>query len=159
MRDILITYLRNDSMFTGERISSGECLEILERFAPLDCSWVATLMALCRVSGTTFSNIHRERDPSIESFDFRWLSPKEIIDEAFGVFPGIAAIKAGYVPVGECLIGTGNPYFLQVRQPDRALYEIRHDAVDTDNETLLPGACSILVPDILELLRFVNVSA
>lgn len=51
-------------------------------------------------------------------------------EEAEDCYPGLAVGADGYVPVGMCLLGSGDPYF--IRHGDGAggpLYRIHHDAL------------------------------
>jgi hypothetical protein len=61
------------------------------------------------------------------------MSPRDIIEECFDAFPGIAAVKEGLVPLGHCLRGSGDPYFVPADSRDDApLIKIYHDAVGRD---------------------------
>lgn len=60
--------------------------------------------------------------------EIRWMTVEEIIDEAKNAYPGIVAIRFGYMPVGMCLEGSGDPYFIRLK--DGALVRIPHDAVE-----------------------------
>ena len=35
-------------------------------------------------------------------------------EEARELYPGIEAVKNGYLPIGTCMVGSGDPYFLKV---------------------------------------------
>jgi hypothetical protein len=65
--------------------------------------------------------------------DLAFLTPEQSIDEATNFWPGLGVAKDGYVPVGECLRGSGDYYY--IRASDGAagpLYRIYHDAVGDD---------------------------
>jgi hypothetical protein len=48
--------------------------------------------------------------------------------EATEYWPGIGALKHGYIPVGGCAIGTGDPFFININDgEDGPLYKIDHE--------------------------------
>ncbi len=58
------------------------------------------------------------------------LSEANILNEQTEAYPGIAVAPAGFVPVGNCGIGTGDPYFINVHDGEGGpLYRIYHDEV------------------------------
>jgi hypothetical protein len=56
----------------------------------------------------------------------RWMSAGEMIEEAIKYYPGIAGLAVGFLLVGSCLEGSGDPYF--VRLDDGAVVRIPHAA-------------------------------
>ncbi len=62
--------------------------------------------------------------------DFRWMTGSQILSEAMDAYPGIVATRKGFLPIGVCLEGSGDPYFLRVA--DGAIVRIPHDAA-TEN--------------------------
>jgi hypothetical protein len=87
--------------------------------------------------------VPEERDQSGLGVDLKFLTPEQSIDEAMNFWPGLAVAKDGYVPVGSCLCGSGDYYY--IRATDGAagpLYRIYHDAVNEDsydpNEAIAP---------------------
>ncbi|WPJ95399.1 hypothetical protein SH580_18425 [Coraliomargarita algicola] len=62
--------------------------------------------------------------------DFSLMSFEDIIDEAENYYPGIKVKEDGFIPVGSCQIGTGDPYFINKKEgKNGALYRIYHDSV------------------------------
>jgi hypothetical protein len=62
--------------------------------------------------------------------DMQFLSEEQSAEELNTLWPGIRVGRDGYVPVGGCLIGSGDQYFLNVNDgPNGPLYRIYHDAV------------------------------
>jgi len=62
--------------------------------------------------------------------DLQVYSAEQSREEAERFYPGIAVAPDGFVPVAQCLIGSGDPYFINVRDGEGgALYRIYHDAV------------------------------
>jgi hypothetical protein len=84
----------------------------------------------------------------------------ELLDEAnisteqTESYPGIAVACAGFVPVGGCVIGTGDPYFINVHDGEGGpLYRIYHDEVIRDPIDL-GVAVAVLLKDYRELLDY-----
>jgi len=72
-------------------------------------------------------------DNSGMGVSMKWLDPKEQIEEAFEFYPGIAALSEGYIPIGECLFGSGDPYFLKMKNEEPCIFRIPHEAVDEND--------------------------
>ncbi len=54
-------------------------------------------------------------------------------DEAENAYPGLIVIKDGYVPIGSCLLGSGDPYFINKNDGENGpIYRIYHDSVFDD---------------------------
>lgn len=70
------------------------------------------------------------------SWTFEWLDAKQTIDEAVSMIPGMVAVKRGYIPVGECLLGSGDPLFMTNDPGDPKLVQIFHDVCDVDGELI-----------------------
>jgi len=65
---------------------------------------------------------------SIEIFN-----EKNCIDEAINYWPGIGVTKDGFVPIGGCSTGSGDPYFINTNDGENGpLYQIYHDFVSED---------------------------
>lgn len=82
----------------------------------------------------------------------RWLLASDVIDEAQNAYPGIAASRNGYFPVGECLLGTGDPYFIRSGSGESGLYRIPHTAVD-ENGILVEDRIERVSPSVEAFLR------
>ena len=77
-----------------------------------------------------------------------------IRSEANDLYPGIEALKHGFIPVGGCLIGSGDPYFIQSSEGiEGSLYRIYHDTVFEDD---FPEAeaVAIVLERFSDLLHF-----
>jgi hypothetical protein len=67
-----------------------------------------------------------EADASGMSVAMEWMTLEHTLSEATEAYPGKLASKRGYVPIGDCLMGSGDPYFY--RNEDGAVVRIPHDA-------------------------------
>jgi hypothetical protein len=78
--------------------------------------------------GMLFS-LPEEQDDSGMGVELKWLSPKEILDESRHSYPGIPALSKGYIPIGACLEGSGDPYFIKAGEENPPLVRIMHESV------------------------------
>ena len=62
------------------------------------------------------------------------MTSEDKIDEAFNFYPGIAAVKNGYIPFATCLFGSGDPYFVNEDSNKINIYRITHDSVMENDE-------------------------
>jgi hypothetical protein len=63
------------------------------------------------------------------------MTPQEQIEEMKDFYPGIAAIKKKYFPIGKCMGGSGNPYFIKKEDDGKInIYRIPHEAVNEADE-------------------------
>jgi hypothetical protein len=77
--------------------------------------------------------LNEKEDLSGVGADFSLMRYEHIIDEAENAYPGLVVIKDGFIPVGSCLIGTGDPYFINEKEgKNGSLYRIYHDSVFDD---------------------------
>ncbi len=88
---------------------------------------------------------------SIEIFDEQGVHAEQTT-----LYPGIGVSIAGYVPVGGCTIGTGDPYFINTRDGEGGpLYRIYHDEV-VDEHYDPARAIAVLLEDYRDLLKYVD---
>jgi hypothetical protein len=103
-------------------------------------------MTTFALPGSAFS-LSEDKDQSSMGVELRWLDCKGIQEEAIKFYPGIAALKLHYLPVGSCLEGSGDPYFLLMDgSMDPELVRIPHDAIDEHdlNENCIELVCEHL---------------
>ncbi len=61
------------------------------------------------------------------------LSDESSREEAEEFYPGLAVARDGFVPVGNCAIGCGDPYFISMHDGlGGPLYRIYHDQVSDE---------------------------
>lgn len=79
-------------------------------------------------------SLSEEEDESGLGVEMQWFTPAQMISETTEAYPGIAAKPAGYLPVGMCLAGSGDPYFLKTGSgDDPPVVRIPHEAAGTDD--------------------------
>lgn len=82
-----------------------------------------------KIIGCEFE-VSEENDLSGLGADLKIMNIEQCISEATECYPGIAAIKEGYVPVAMCLAGSGDYYYIKATEGENgSLYRICHDAV------------------------------
>lgn len=103
-----------------------------------------------------FVELSEELDLSGLGVDLMFLTASQSIDEATNCWPGIAVSKDGYVPVGSCLCGTGDYYYIRSNDGKAGpLYRIYHDAVD-ENGYEHDDAIAVVLQSYEDLLGFVE---
>jgi hypothetical protein len=108
-----------------------------------------------RLDGATVA-VPEELDQSGLGANLKFLNAEQSIDEAENFWPGIGVAKDGYVPVGSCLCGSGNYYYIKTSDgPAGQLYRIYHDAVDLDGYDP-DEAIAIVLQNYEELLGHVE---
>ena len=56
------------------------------------------------------------------------------VSEANDFYPGLVVKVDGYVPIGGCAVGNGDPYFIRTQdQQPGPVYRIYHDSVHDEN--------------------------
>ena len=90
--------------------------------------WFVDLLIQTRLSGVHFSLTEYD-DESKLGADVIWLTPRQIVSEATESQPGISIVPLGYLPIGACALGSGDPYFLDMREAinDPPVVRVPHD--------------------------------
>ena len=73
-----------------------------------------------------------EKDPTGIGVEMEWMTPEDQIEEALEFQPGISALSEMYLPIGNCLVGSGDPYFLKLTEGSFNIYRIPHDAINNE---------------------------
>ena len=97
--------------------------------------------------------IPKQADAAGLGGDIQIYTAEQSREEAEDFYPGIAVAPDGFVPVAQCLGGSGDPYFINGRDGEGGpLYRIYHDAVAA--EPYDPAeAVAVVLPDYRHLLR------
>jgi hypothetical protein len=90
--------------------------------------WLVNLLKSYRLAGVCFS-LSASDDQSGIGAEVIWLTVRQIISEAFESEPGKSVVSLKFLPIGACAIGSGDPYFLDVREAsnDPLLVRVPHD--------------------------------
>ncbi|MEL6374273.1 MAG: hypothetical protein AAFR04_09920 [Pseudomonadota bacterium] len=119
------------------RLTVSDEIARLRRTLPatLCPDWLAELLQTVPIVGCDFE-LAEDQDASELGVEMRFLSVDDMIDEATEAYPGIAAHRLGYLPVGACLTGSGDYYYLDLRKPgddDPPFVRLPHGAVDGES--------------------------
>ena len=102
--------------------------------------------------GTEFY-LSEEEDESGLGVEMKWLTPAQMISETIDTYPGILAGPVGYLPVGMCLVGSGDPYFLKTGTgDDPPVVRIPHEAAVAD-DNLNVDLIEQVTPRLSDFLR------
>jgi hypothetical protein len=75
-------------------------------------------------------------------------------EEAEGYYPGIVVTRDGFVPIGGCALGSGDPYFINIHDPQPGpVYRIYHDSVHDEGYSRADAIARVL-DSYEELLQF-----
>ena len=90
--------------------------------------WLLSLLKTYPLAGEYFE-LPSDADGSGLGVALIWLTPSQIVSEATESQPGISVARLGFIPVGACAEGAGDPYFLDLRggTVDPPLVRIPHD--------------------------------
>jgi hypothetical protein len=97
-------------------------------------SWFLNLLKKFPLIGVCFS-LSENDDMSELGVELKWLTPDQIVEEALFSYPGKSVLKYGYLPIGACLLGSGDPYFLKMTEnsEESALVRIPHNFASENN--------------------------
>jgi len=98
--------------------------------------------------------IPQNQDISALGANLEILSEGDILKESNDYYPGIAVKQFGYLPIGSCLSGSGDPYFINTKEGvNGKLYRVRHES-GTEENFALKGGIEIVLNNYEELLNY-----
>jgi len=136
----------------------GHCLgmpdEILlrQQLPPEFCpEWLVEFLKSCPIIGTTIE-LSEEDDLSGQGAEMLWMPAHQIVDEMVNASPGREAAPLGYLAFGSCLIGSGDPYFMDLSKGSDDPPIIRIPHVAAVREPLDQGQIERVAVSLSELL-------
>jgi hypothetical protein len=81
-----------------------------------------------RIINQIFS-IEEQNDQSGFGVEMQWMSPLNQVKEANETYPGIVINKYDYIPIGLCLSGSGDSYYLKMDDGTPKIFRMPHDGV------------------------------
>lgn len=100
-------------------------------------------------------DIPESSDLSEVGASFEIFDEKNSIDESENFYPGIAVKAEGFIPIGGCTIGTGDPYFINIHEgKNGALYRIYHNSVSEDGYNK-EDAIDTVLGSFTEILKYI----
>lgn len=144
--DLKLRTARGRTLFESERDLLGEVAGL-----PLP-RWFLDLVSTYPLIESE-ATLDPEDDASGLGVEMLWLTPAAMHSEAIDAYPGIAAVRRGYLPVGACLLGSGDPYFLYLSadNDDPPLTRIPHEGIDAQDE-LMTAAVEMVAPHLSDFL-------
>ena len=96
--------------------------------ASLTPDWFIAALKGYALAGVSFS-LNEDHDESAIGAELIWLTPAQIVSESVECQPGQSVLPLGFLPIGACAEGSGDPYFLDLRSPsaDPPLVRVPHD--------------------------------
>ncbi len=98
-----------------------------DRLRPLCPAWLLDVWRKVPLSGVRIY-LDAKDDPTGIGVSMQWMTASELMSEAVEASPGREAAVHGFVPVGKCLEGSGDPYFVSREPYDSPLVRIPHGA-------------------------------
>jgi hypothetical protein len=130
----------------------GTSLSFGRRIMTFPTYWQSFIESAGLVGGRT--TIPEEKDASGVGADIYWFTDEQAREEKDEFYPGIAVAKDGFVPVGGCDTGSGDPYFICVTDgADGPLYRVYHDSVREDGYDR-DEAVAVVLQDYRQILSF-----
>jgi hypothetical protein len=117
------------SKLDGRQATQAELAQLKAQVpAHLLPDWLVAAMADYRLVGS-YLELGMQADESGRGVSFEWLTPKSIVEEMQDLEPGLTVASKGFLPIGACESGSGNPYFLDLRGAgdDPPVVRVRHD--------------------------------
>ena len=147
----VIDYLAEHKLpLFGNPISEADAKHILSKLPwTIALETYVDLLQSFPLCGVAFS-LSEEHDLSGYGAELQWMNSVQMLSEALETYPGIIVAKMGYIPVGMCLLGSGDYYYLNAKSGDPSnppLARVPHEAVTsaaTYAEELIETVCGSL---------------
>ena len=140
--DVMKALAKRNDRLIGRKIRKKEANRLREVLGTLVPEWFVEMQQVYPLIGC-YMTLSKKKDQSGEGVAMDWMEPDQIIGETLEMQPGVAAAKAGYLPVG-ILQGLSDPYFLQTRGgDDPPLVRISHEAVDSEGSLVGSGVAIV----------------
>ena len=120
----------------GTRFSEKDIQLLHDRFpSQMIPNWFSILLREAPLAGQYFE-LDEAADHSGLGANLQWLTAEQMVSEAFDFEPGASAVPLGFFPIGQCAIGSGDPYFLDMRvaTEDPPVVRLLHEAARYEGE-------------------------
>ena len=111
------------------KFASYEEINLLKNKIKFTPEWYCNLISKAPIIGTEIE-IQDKDDLTKIGIEIRWMSPEESISELIDAYPGINVAKFNLLPFGICLMGSGNPYFIDTKIEKNSIIRVIHDEFD-----------------------------
>lgn len=126
--DLIEALKAKEFLLKGELQRRDELLVLQESLPRGVPDWFLDIMCQFALCGSEFELSERD-DQSGLGASLGWLKPEGILSEAKDYQPGISVHNVGFLPFGSDLTGSGDPYFLDLREEsdDPMVVRVPHD--------------------------------
>lgn len=126
--------------FPGAKERQEDYDTLAEELKSLLPDWFQELLLNYPLTGLVIDiNGNTEDELSIEFAGF-----ENVQDEFYDLYPGCAIGRLGYLCIGEDPTGSGDPYFINIKDGDNPpVYQVYHDAGDVGEEIIEHGCVKI----------------
>src|SRR5215213_1421491 len=99
----------------GTRATNGDIHFLKSQLpASLTPDWLMALLREHPLAGVGFS-LNTDHDESGVGAEVIWLTPEQTVSESVESEPGKSVLSYGFLAIGACAEGSGDPYFLGLR--------------------------------------------
>jgi hypothetical protein len=107
-------------------MASFRAVAVVAAFRPFRFVDLETILSKYKIIGQEF-DLSAGEDASGMGINMQWMTPNDMVEEAFNFYPGIIAVKHQFFPIGMCMSGSGDPYFLRKDLNSYKIYRVLHD--------------------------------
>jgi hypothetical protein len=119
----------------GEFLSESDAGRLRESFRAMRLDELLELWTKAPLTGA-YIDLDESDDRSELGVRMQWMTVDEILDEANQATPGIQAARLGYLPIGKCMTGSGDPYFVDTKAAGYPLVRVPHTSVNASTDVL-----------------------
>ncbi|MDO6963381.1 hypothetical protein [Rhizobium alvei] len=129
----VVDYLADHQLpLYGSSISEADGKQLLSKLHQgIALETYVALLQSFPLCGVSFA-LSEDHDLSGFGAEVQMMNTTQMLSEAFDAYPGIVVTKLGYIPVGMCLLGSGDYYYLNAKAGDPSnppLVRVPHDAM------------------------------
>lgn len=145
---------RSDEL-NGRTITIAESEDLKKISSAMIPQWLIDILFDFPLIGCNFE-LSEDLDISELGVGMQWMSVADTICESTEAYPGIAAVLVGYLPVGMCTYGSGDPYFLNTKNIALPLVRIPHTAIDK-NGKLIEKDIELVCSNLADFFKAVEI--
>ena len=149
--DEILRIIANE--LNGNTATPADVRMLRDRLRPkLVPDWLVDALQRYRLAGTEF-DLTEAQDLSGLGAEVRWLPAWQMTAEACDLEPGATILSSDFLPFGGCAIGTGDPFFFDLRDgsTDPRIVRVPHDYAG--DETYPLDAVELVSPSLSAFLR------
>jgi len=134
-------------------IPADEMRKVVHALGGVYPDWLVELVTSVPLSGLELGFQEFEPEPGYDGRTWLfWSDAHGILSESVECYPGVAILRAGFVNIASCSMGSGDPYFISVHDGvDPPLYRVYHD-IGYEAESILAGGRILVAPRLSEFL-------